>query len=74
MSGHPAVIGVSTSPGATAFTRMSGASDSASSFVTWCSAALEAAYGMDEPVGRTPATDVMFTIEPRLCRSAGSAA
>jgi hypothetical protein len=34
MSGQFAVIGVSTRPGATALTRMSGPSDSASSFVT----------------------------------------
>src|SRR4051812_48852349 len=55
-----AVHGVATSPGATAFTRI-GPYDFASSTVMWLSAALVIAYAIDEPVGRRPAIDVMFT-------------
>ena len=33
-----------------------------------------AAYGMDEPVGRTPATDATLTTDPCASRSAGRAA
>src|ERR1700761_8808400 len=56
-----AVSGVSTRPGATAFTLMAGAKDNASSRVTWLSAALVAAYGIEAPFGRTPACELMFT-------------
>jgi ketoreductase RED2 len=46
-------------PGATAFTRTSGPTALASSRVTWLSAALLAAYGIDEPVGRYGRLDVL---------------
>src|SRR5438552_2721437 len=58
---HSAVHGVSTSPGATALTRTCGPTTLASSRVMWLSAALLTAYGMDEPDGRTPASDDTFT-------------
>jgi hypothetical protein len=70
------VMGVSTRPGAMALTRTSGARAAARSRVTWLSAALLAAYGTDEPLGRTPAWLVMLTTEPPAGdrRSAGRAA
>jgi len=45
-----AVSGVSTRPSATAITLMTGASDNASSRVTWLSAALVAACGIEAPL------------------------
>ena len=60
--------------GATAFTRTPGPTTLATSLVMWLSAALLAAYGMEDPVGRTPATEATFTIDPPASRSAGMAA
>ena len=40
----------------------------------WLRAALLAAYGMEEPVGRTPATEATLTTRPWASRSAGRAA
>ena len=62
------------SPGATAFTRTSGPTALASSAVRWLSAAFDAAYGMEEPVGRSPAIDETLTMLPWRRRSAGIAA
>src|SRR4051794_4629568 len=59
-SSQSAVHGVATRPGATALTR-TGPHDLASSNVSWFSAAFVIEYAMDEPVGRTPATDVTIT-------------
>src|SRR5436309_6344684 len=74
-SSHDAVHGVSTRPGATALTRTSGPTTFASSRVTWLSAALLAAYGIDEPVGRTPASDDTLTTQPApVARRCGIAA
>ncbi len=67
-----AVNGVSTSPGATAFTRMSGASDSASKRVMWLSAAFVTEYGIDAPLGRTPACELMLITLPGRPRRAAS--
>src|ERR1700733_696298 len=69
-----AVQGVSTSPGATALTRTSGPTTLARSTVMWLRAALLAAYGMEEPVGRTPATEATLTTDPWASRRAGRAA
>src|SRR4051812_23383101 len=59
-----AVHGVSTRPGATALTRTSGPTTLASRRVTWLSAAFDAAYGIELPVWRTPASEVTLTTTP----------
>lgn len=64
MSCHSAVHGVSTSPGATALTRTAGPTVLAKSNVRWFSAALLTAYGIDEPAGRIPASELTFTTQP----------
>src|SRR6202050_310733 len=69
-----AVHGVSINPGATALTRISGPTTLASRTVMWLRAALLAAYGMEDPVGRTPATEATLTMEPCDALSAGTAA
>src|SRR4051812_15468300 len=61
ISCQSSVHGVSTKPGATAFTQISGPSTLASKRVRWLSAAFDAAYGIELPVGRTPASDVTLT-------------
>src|SRR6185437_14436235 len=50
--------------GATAFTRISGPSTLASSTVRWLSPALDTAYGIELPVGRSPATELMLMTAP----------
>src|SRR3954463_12956498 len=74
-SSQSSVQGVSTRPGPTALTRTSGPTTFAKSRVTWLSAALLAAYGIDDPVGRTPASDDTLTTQPApLPRRCGMAA
>src|SRR3954466_7528939 len=68
------VHGVSTRPGAMELTRTSGPSTAASRPLRWFSAAFEHAYGIELPVGRKPASEVMVTIEPSCSRRAGTAA
>src|ERR1041385_6925260 len=71
----PAVQGVSTSPGATALTRIRGPSVLASSRVRCEIAALLTAYGIELPAGRCPAIEEMLTTQPDPdSRSAGTAA
>jgi hypothetical protein len=55
-----AVKGVATRPGATALT-LTGPHDLASRATRWFKAALDMAYAIDEPTGRTPATEVIIT-------------
>src|SRR3954467_7120274 len=62
-------------PGATALTRICGPRVLASSTVRWLSAALLTAYGTDDPVGRTPASDATLTMQPApVSRRCGTAA
>src|SRR3954453_4956480 len=63
-SSHDAVHGLSPKPGAPALTRTAGASVAARSRVWWCSAALLAAYGIEEPTAREPAIEPMLTMTP----------
>src|SRR5205085_10000178 len=74
IASQSAVHGVSISPGATALTRISGPSTLASRTVRWLSAAFDTAYGIEEPTGRTPASDVTLMMTPSpLARRYGTA-
>src|SRR5882757_4217678 len=55
---------VSTGPGQTALTRISGPSARASDFVIVLSAPLLAAYAIDEPSPPSPATELTLTTAP----------
>src|SRR6202051_351100 len=73
VASQSAVHGVSTRPGAMALTRTSGPRVWANRRVRWLRAAFDAAYGIELPIGRMPAIDVTLTIDPLLCRRAGTA-
>src|SRR3954462_13644732 len=73
-SGQGLVQGVSTSPGATALTRTSGASARARALVRLMTPALLPPEAMLEPRRPSPATEAVLTIAPRAAFSAGAAA
>src|SRR5437667_5859639 len=73
-AGHGRVHSVSTNPGATAFTRASGASARARFCVRLMRPALLAPYAMLEPAMLRPATEAVLQTAPRAALSAVAAA